>query len=220
MTPADSETRRRYDATARQERARADRLHTRTRVIAAAREAFLAHGYARSSVASIAAAAGVSVQTVYLAVGPKADLLRAVGRDAVLGGEDADSVPELAWVARVAAEPDPRAQIRLLVVESLALAERAYPIWRVFADAAAHDSALEADVRELEAGRHRDQRALVRLLSGLTVPHDRAADIVQGILSPELWRLFVLERGWSADEVAQFATDVLAHALLAPRRRG
>ncbi|MFM9735802.1 hypothetical protein ACKI17_48505, partial [Streptomyces niveiscabiei] len=86
--------------------------------------------------------------------------LRAVGRDAVLDSEEAASVPDMSWVPALAAEPDPRAQIRILVSGSRALAERAAPIWRVFTEAAGRDPALEPDVRELEAGRFRDQRAL------------------------------------------------------------
>lgn len=214
MTDADPQARRRYDATSRQQRALRERAHTRDRIVAAARDAFLADGYVRTSVASIAQTAGVSVQTIYLAVGHKADLLRHVGRDAVIGSADASSVPDLPWVAALAAEPDPRVQIRILVSESLRLAERAYPIWQVFADASAHDAALEADVRELEAGRHRDQRDLVQLLQGLTVSREKAVDIVYGILSPDLWRHFSIDRHWSIGDIEGFASDVLIHALL------
>lgn len=218
MADADFQARRRYDATARQERALRERARTRERIVAAARDAFLADGYVRTSVAAIAQAAGVSVQTIYLAVGQKADLLRHVGRDAVVGSAEAASVPDLPWVSALAAEPDPRVQIRTLVSESLRLAERAYPIWQVFADAAAHDASLEPDVRELEAGRHRDQRALVQLLRGLAVSQEKAADIVHGILSPDLWRLFAIERHWRTDDIEQFASDVLIYTLLEERR--
>ncbi|WP_369672171.1 hypothetical protein, partial [Enterococcus faecium] len=92
--------------------------------------------------------------------------------------EEAASVTDMSWVPALAAEPDPRAQIRILVYGSRALAERAAPIWRVFTEAAGRDPALEPDVRELEAGRFRDQRALAGLLHGLSVPVERAADII------------------------------------------
>lgn len=214
MPDPESETPRPYDATARRERARVDRAQTRARIVDAARDAFLADGYVRSSVASIARAAGVSVQTVYLAVGSKADLLRIVGRQAVLGAGEAESVPELAWVGQLAAEPDPRAQLRILVAASLELVERAFPIWQVFAEAAAHDAALVPDVRENEAGRRRDQAAIVGLLRGLTVSRERAVDIVYSLLSPEMWRSLALECGWPRDDIEAFANDTVAHALL------
>lgn len=217
MATAESESPRPYDATARRERARIEREATRGRIVAAASAAFLDQGYVRTSVASIAEAAGVSVQTVYLAVGSKADILRLIGRQAVVGTGDADTLPDLSWVARLAAEPDPPAQIGILISESLALVERAYPIWQVFTEAAAHDPALGPDVRENEAGRRRDQRALVGMLHGLAVSPQRAADIVHALLSPEMWRSLALDSGWSHDEIEAFATDLLTHALLGER---
>src|SRR6478752_1655995 len=49
---------------------------TRAEIVSAARRQFAATGYAGTSVKDIAAAAGVSVQTVYDSVGSKADLVR------------------------------------------------------------------------------------------------------------------------------------------------
>lgn len=219
MPTGDSEPRRPYDARARRERARDDRARTRARVIEVAREAFLADGYGATSLSAIAAGAGVSVQTIYLAVGSKAELLRHVVRDTVLAGEAVAAVSEASWVAELAVETDPAAQIEILVRESVSLAARAYPIWRVMAEAATLDAALLPDLKELDDGRHRDQRALVGLLRGVVVPLDRAADIVHGILSPELWRLWGIERGWSREEVEAFARDVLTHALNRPGPR-
>lgn len=50
-------------------------LRTRQEILTAARELFVAHGYARVTVAEIARAAGTAVKTVYSSVGTKADLL-------------------------------------------------------------------------------------------------------------------------------------------------
>lgn len=213
MPPGKSEVRRPYDARARRQRGEHDRARTRAVIVAAARDAFLAHGYGATSVGSIAAAAGVSVQTIYLAVGSKAELLRQAVRDAVLDGEAAPSVGEASWVSELAAEPDRAVQIRLLVRGSVSLAQRAYPLWQVMAEAAALDTALAPDLKELEDGRHRDQRALVGLLRDVSMPLDRATDIVHGILSPELWRLWGVERRWSTGEVEELAAKALIHLL-------
>src|SRR4051812_37590580 len=65
---------RRYDARGRQEQARQNR---RT-ILAEAQRLFLEHGYAKTTVAAIAAAAGVSVETVYKAFTNKPGLAKAV----------------------------------------------------------------------------------------------------------------------------------------------
>ena len=51
---------------------------TRSDVVAAARELFLARGYVRTSLNAVAAQAGVAVQTIYNSVGNKAAVLAAV----------------------------------------------------------------------------------------------------------------------------------------------
>jgi AcrR family transcriptional regulator len=71
--PTDRKTRT-YDAPARQ--AAAER--TREGVLTAARELFVRQGYARTSVAEVAQRAGVSIDTVYAAVGRKPRLLLTV----------------------------------------------------------------------------------------------------------------------------------------------
>jgi AcrR family transcriptional regulator len=74
---------RKYDSRLRDESART----TRAQVVAAARELFLAEGYAGTTVRKIAAAAGVSEQTVYTRIGNKAAILKAV-YDVMLAGDD------------------------------------------------------------------------------------------------------------------------------------
>ncbi|MEU7860593.1 TetR/AcrR family transcriptional regulator [Nonomuraea sp. NPDC049141] len=75
----------------------------RTAIVDAAREAFLDTGYAETSVHRIAAAAGVSIKTVYRHFDGKDDLFSAVMRDAcsmpepeVLPDNDSE-FPDLPW---------------------------------------------------------------------------------------------------------------------------
>ena len=125
MIRADAgDIRRSYDAAARRARGDADRAKTRDRIVSAAQELFIANGYRATSMAAIAAAAGVSSQTIYLAIGSKAAVLQSVSDRVILGGEAA-AVADLGWVHRLAAEDDPHAQLRILVTELVSLAERA-----------------------------------------------------------------------------------------------
>src|ERR1700744_5476601 len=70
------------------------RQDTRNRLLLAAAEEFPARGYTGTTVTRLAAAAGVSVQTLYLAWGSKRALLRGYMENALSGGasspEDAE----------------------------------------------------------------------------------------------------------------------------------
>src|ERR1700748_2597843 len=79
--------------TRHQEAAAASRAATRRRLLRAAEEEFTERGYAAATVAKIAARAGVTVQTLYLAWGSKRALLRAY-IEAALAGDDETSDPQ------------------------------------------------------------------------------------------------------------------------------
>ena len=70
---------RRYDSSGRQEQAR----KSREAVLQAAQREFLARGYARTTVATVARKAKVSVETIYKAFGGKPGLVRALVERAV-----------------------------------------------------------------------------------------------------------------------------------------
>ncbi len=74
-----------YDSTRR----RAQAVETRREVLRAAHDLFVAEGYGRTTVAAVAARAGVSPETVYAAFGTKANLLHRVW-DVTIGGDDRD----------------------------------------------------------------------------------------------------------------------------------
>src|ERR1700727_459682 len=61
------------------------RQDTRDRLLQAAGEEFPVHGYTGTTVTRLAAAAGVSVQTLYLAWGSKRALLRGYMENALAG---------------------------------------------------------------------------------------------------------------------------------------
>ena len=67
-------TRRRYDSSGRRERAQ----QTRDQITDIARELFLSDGYTDTTVAAIAAAAHVSVETIYKGFGGKPGLVGAI----------------------------------------------------------------------------------------------------------------------------------------------
>src|SRR3954447_20549616 len=79
--PAAERPRRRYDASGRRARA----VERRDAVVDMARGRFLAQGFTATTVAEVAADAGVSVESVYKWFGSKAGLLKAVWTRSLAG---------------------------------------------------------------------------------------------------------------------------------------
>src|SRR5947208_2345047 len=94
--------RRKYDATGRQAKAR----ETQLEVIRAAQQLFIQQGYGRTTMADVAEAAGVSVETVYANFRNKPTLLHRVW-DITIGGDDEEvTFHERPEVMAIRGEPD------------------------------------------------------------------------------------------------------------------
>jgi AcrR family transcriptional regulator len=209
--------RRRYDSTGR----RAQAQQNRTAILSAARHRFLAHGYAATTMAVIAADAGVSVETIYKVFGNKPGVLRALFDVAVGGDEqtipahDRDVLDNL-WV-----ELDPEKKLRLYGEVLGRSAARIQPVQRLAREAAASDPAA-AEV--YEAIRNERLASMVgfaeflrdsgKLRTGVTV--DEARDVLWTYNSAELWELLVIKRGWEPDRYGRWIGDALVAALLEP----
>ena len=93
----------------RQEQAR----RTRRAILDAAGHLFVERGYAATTMTAIAQAAGVALDTVYAAVGPKPVLLRLLVETAISGTEAPVPALERDYVRAVRAEPDPARMLTL-----------------------------------------------------------------------------------------------------------
>jgi AcrR family transcriptional regulator len=206
---------RRYDATRRREQAAA----TSREILEAAQRLFEERGYAATTMAAIAAEAGVALKTVYVAVETKSGLLRSLWHLRLRG--DADDVPvaERQWFRDVLEEPDPERQLRLTARNSRAVKLRAADLMRVMRDAAGADEDIAALWQRIQDDFHANQRSIVdslqakrALLPGLEPA--RAADLLWTLNHPDVWHLLVGERGWSADEWEQWFGDTACSQLL------
>src|SRR5438045_1410290 len=79
--PAPVKPPRRYDTTGRRDRADRAQAH----ILRVAEQLFLRDGYAATTVAAIAAAAGVSVETIYKTFRGKPGLIRSIQRSGLAG---------------------------------------------------------------------------------------------------------------------------------------
>ena len=212
-TPAPVNTRRRYDSSGRRERAR----QTRDQITGIAKEMFLADGYADTTVAAIAAAAHVSVETIYKGFGGKPGLVRAIiekglaGEGPVPAEQRSDHIRDT--------EPDPRKILAAAGAFTAEIAPRVAPIFLLARDAAVGDPEIAATLEEISAARL--ERMTVNAHGLATAGHLRpgitvgqAADIMWAINSPELFELLVLHRGWTYERYGQLIAQVLTSTLL------
>jgi AcrR family transcriptional regulator len=215
MNPSSSgvKAQRQYDSTRRQERAR----QNRERIVRTAKTHFLERGYSATSVAAIAAAAGVSVDSIYKGFGGKPGLIRAIF-DRALEGEG--PVPAEQRSDRLQSEEtDPHKIIAGWGDFVTEIAPRGAPIVLLIRSAAAMDPELVALLDDIDASRMRRMTANARRLHraghlrpGLTVAE--AADVLWTYSSPELYDLLVLRRGMSLPRYGRFVADAMAAALL------
>src|SRR3954454_25249112 len=118
---------RRYDSTRRREQAAATRLA----IVEAAQSLVERDGYVATTMALVAAEAGVALKTVYLAFEAKAGLLRALWHLRLRGDEAAGAMAERPWYREVMAKPDPARQLRLGAHNAPLVKERAAKLMRV-----------------------------------------------------------------------------------------
>jgi AcrR family transcriptional regulator len=206
-------TRRRYDSSGRRERAR----QTRDQIVAAAEALFLTSGYAATTVAAIAAAARVSVETIYKGFGGKPGLVRAIVEKGLAGPGPVPAEQRSDHIRDT--EPDPRRILTAWGTFTTETAPRVAPILTLARDAATSDPEIAALVEEISAARLERMTLNARGLSdaghlrpGITV--GEAADIMWTYSSPELYELLVIRRGWPAERYGQFIGQALIAALL------
>jgi AcrR family transcriptional regulator len=208
--------RRRYDSSGRRERAR----QTRDLIIDVAERSFLAEGYAATTVTAIAAAARVSVETIYKGFGGKPGLVGAIvdrglaGHGPVPAEQRSDHIRDT--------DPDPRRILAAWGAFTAEIAPKVAPILTLARAAAVGDPEVARAVEQINAARLErmtiNARGLLQaghLRPGVTL--DEAADIMWAYSSTDLYELLVTGRGWSPERYGRFVGQALVAALLDAR---
>jgi AcrR family transcriptional regulator len=203
-----------YDNSSRAAAARA----TRTKVLAAARDAFLTTGYAATTIRAVAEAAGVSQETVYKRFGSKARLLKDVYDVAMAGDDEPIPVGDRAEAMALREARTPAEAAAAYGRLARALTERAGPVMRLVLSARGGDPDLDAFVATVDAERLTGATFAVRdwagrgwLAPGLDV--ERARDQLWTLNSPAVW-LLLGERGWSGEDYEAWLAGALRALLL------
>ncbi len=178
---------------------------TRRVVLAAAAELFNRRGWAGTGIRDVAAAAGVSVETVYSTVGSKADLLVAV-RDVGIVGDDAPlplaARPEFAALGSGDRAKRSAAAAKLVTQ----IYQRTARLDLALREAATADERLAHRLREDEE-RRREQVALGAQLVAGRPPSDDERDSLWAVLSPEVYLLLTDRSGWTSHQYQTWAAQ-------------
>jgi AcrR family transcriptional regulator len=187
---------------------------TRRRIIQAATDLFVEDGYGATNLQDIADRAGVAVQTIYFVFGNKRALLKELVDVTIAGDSEPVATMDRPWFTDAIAAVTAEEMLSAYVPGSSAVLARVSPIMRVLEAALANDPEVATLWPQDEDLRYVVQRAAADALvikpgarKGLTA--EEAADLLYGILSPELYLLFVRERGWSHDRWVQWAGETL-----------
>ena len=205
--------RRGYASASRTEQAR----QTRKRVIEAATRLFVQQGYATTTMRGIAAAAEVSVPTVELLFGTKAQLLHIVIDVAVAGDDEPVPVLGRAWAAEAESTHD-LTDFLSAVAQVLCEAQARSAGVILAYEAAAADPDIHVLIADRESQRQRTASWIVdgvmtraALRSGLD--RTAAVDTVWMLMDPVVFSRLTRNRAWSADHYASWFADSVTRLL-------
>jgi AcrR family transcriptional regulator len=209
-----TKVKRSYDASRRREQALARRLA----VVLAARDLFERDGFRPTTIAAIAAHAGVSAESVYKGFGSKAALAKAVFDLVIAGDDEPVPVAERPAMRAVRDEPDVRRKIAMFV-EGLAQRQaRSAKVQILIRDARHVDDSLAPIWAKLNdegltgmtmLGRHLLDTGQVRDGIGL----DEVRDVLWNYLAIDTYERLVLTQGWPLERYSHWLARAITMAI-------
>jgi AcrR family transcriptional regulator len=192
----------------------------RAAVVEAARHLFLERGYGVTTIDAISEQADVPAATVYRLFGSKHGILKALLDVAIVGDDEDVPMAVRPEVRSLLESADPHEQLAGFVRIAAEVNTRVGPLYRILVSAAGTDPEAAMVLDELTRQRQQGQKAISRSLAGAgaLAPGLRerdAADVIHALLSPELYRLLVIDRRWKSGRYEQWLTQVLVDQLLA-----
>lgn len=188
-------------------------------MVEAARALFLERGYGATTVEAISELADVPLATVYRLFSSKHGILKALLDVSIAGDDETVPMADRPQVRSLLAGEDASEQLAGFVRVAAQVDARVGPLYRILVSAAGTDPDAGALLDELTHQRQQGQRVIARSLAraGALRPELRerdAADIIHALLSPEMYRLLVLDRGWKTERYEQWLTATLVGQLV------
>lgn len=185
----------------------------------AARNLFLDGGYGATTIDSISRRSEIPPATVYRLFGSKLGILKAL-LDVSIGGDDeAVAVADRPEVRSLLADPDPVERLAGFVHVAAQINQRTATIYRILVSAAASDPDAASLLDELTLQRQEGQGRIAQALAsaGALAPGLRrrdAADVIHALVSPEVYGLLVVDRGWPIARYESWLVQTLVDQLL------
>jgi AcrR family transcriptional regulator len=186
---------------------------TRARILEAARKLFQTEGFDRVTISQLAKAAAVAMPTIYALFKSKRGVLQALIDDAL---------PSEQFTALVDNSMQEKAPKKRLGVTAQ-LARQIYDAERELMDILRSAAVVAPEFKELE--QEREKRRYERqgdfikqmmkeqsLAHGLTL--QKAHDTLWVLTGRDMYRMFVIERGWTSDEYEKWLAQLLIKSLL------
>lgn len=190
----------------------------RRAVVAAARTLFLERGYAATTIEAISNLADVPPATIYRLFASKLGILKALLDTSIAGDDQPLTVQERPNAASLFAERDPIKLLAGFAGVATAINQRTNDVYRVLVGAAGSDPAAAELLKEIQRQRNRGQSEIAHALdrsrslrAGLH-EHD-AGDLIHALMSPEVYRLLVVDRDWSPEKYQQWLATTLIQQL-------
>jgi AcrR family transcriptional regulator len=190
-------------------------LATRLRITKAAYTLFCERGFSGTTMADVAQAAGVAVQTVYFVFHTKGELLSRTYDFAVLG-EVEPAPPEMQpWYREMAAEPDVAKALRHMVRGIGAILVRATPLDTVVRASVGSDpeaARVRAFHERWRADGYRSMLEVLRQKAELRdrMNPERATQLLLLYVGMDVYRVLVHDFGWSHDDWVDWTVATLS----------
>jgi AcrR family transcriptional regulator len=190
---------------------------TRSRVVAAAAELFAADGYARTTLAKIAVAAGVSAETVQ-GQGPKAALLIAAAEFVGVGVSDEENILNLDVGRQLIAIDDPREALDFVVSVVTDVHTRTAKLAPALFGGANSDPELDRYLDDFIAGINGQVRRVLDIFRDRgwlrdDVPFDELVETAAVVCSVETYLRITQRDRWSTDAYRTWCRRMLAETV-------
>jgi AcrR family transcriptional regulator len=186
-----------------------------------ARRLFLERGYGATTVEAISEEAAVPPATVYRLFSSKHGILKALFDVSIVGDDQDVPMADRPQVRSLVTGDDAEQQLAGFVQVIVQVNERVAPLYRILVSAAGTDPEAAQLLDDLTRQRQQGQRMISQSLAraGALRPELRerdAGDLVHALLSPELYGLLVVDRGWKPARYARWLERTLTDQLLPP----
>jgi AcrR family transcriptional regulator len=198
-----------YQSTSRN----AGAAQTKKRILEAAKNLFESEGFEYATIEKIAQVASVAIPTVYSLFQSKRGILRAL-MDEVFPKDQFEALVEK---SKEATSPEERLFYSAKIARQIYDAERAQ--MEVFRGAAVLSPEFKELEKEREMRRYERQEITINamakensLAQGMSV--NRARDILWTFTGRDIYRMLVIEQGWTSEEYEKWLANLLANTLI------